>query len=104
MSGRTLLLILTVVEILLFVGVVAGYLIAIARSLNRTSGYLAKVTFGVRAIEKQAEPIGPGVTRINEQLAVIAGALDGVAGLAEDAFAGATPRRRRRPMQAGHDG
>ena len=81
----TLLVVLTVAEILVFVAAVAGYLIAIARSLNRTSASLAKVTFGVRAIEKQAEPIGPGVTRINQQLTTIAGALDGVATLAEAA-------------------
>ncbi|MGI8937580.1 MAG: hypothetical protein ACR2JF_05065 [Iamia sp.] len=81
----TLLVVLTVALVLVFVGAVAAYLIAIARSLNRTSSYLGKVSFGVRAIEKQAEPIGPGVTRINEQLAVIAGALDGVADLAETA-------------------
>lgn len=41
------------------------------------------MSFGVRAIETQCAPIGPGVTRINEQLVGIAGALDGVAGLAE---------------------
>ncbi len=95
----TLLVVLTVLLIVVFVGVVAAYLIAIARSLNRTSGYLGKVTFGVRAIEKQAEPIGPGVTRINEQLAVIAGALDGVADLAEAAGGGA-PTQRPRPLSA----
>lgn len=81
----TLLVVLTVALVVVFLTVVAAYLIAIARSLNRTSGYLGKVTFGVRAIEKQAEPIGPGVTRINDQLTVIAGALDGVAYLAEQA-------------------
>lgn len=94
----TLLVILTVAEVTVFVAVVAAYLIAIARSLNRTSGYLGKVTFGVRAIERQAEPIGPGVTRINEQLATIAGALDGVADLAE-AASGKSPKRTR-PLTA----
>lgn len=94
----TLLVALTVLLIVVFVGAVAAYLIAIARSLNRTSTYLGKVTFGVRAIEKQAEPIGPGVTRINEQLATIAGALDGVADLAETAGGGT---RRTRPLSAG---
>lgn len=89
---RTLLVILTVVEIVIFLGAVAGYLVAIENSLARTSTLLGRVAFGVRAIEKQAEPIGPGVTRINEQLAAIAGALDGVATLAEGPSIPARPR------------
>ncbi len=80
---RTLLIVLTVVEILVVVGVLAGYLIAIARSLGRISQNLGKVSFGVRAIETQAESIGPSVTRINEQLNAIAGALDTVSTKAE---------------------
>ncbi len=80
---RTLLITLTVVEIVIVVGVLAGYLIAIARSLSRTSESLAKVTFGVRAIETQCASIGPSVTRINDQLTGIAGALEGLASKAE---------------------
>ncbi len=87
---RTLLTVLTVVEIALIVGALALYLVLIARSLRATSALLAKVTFGVRAIETQCEPIGPSVVRINGQLAVIGGALDGIAGLAE-AAAGPPP-------------
>jgi len=80
---RTLLIVLTVVEILIVVAVLAGYLIAIARSLTRISENLGKVTFGVRAIETQSASIGPSVTRINEQLTGIAGALGGVSAKAE---------------------
>jgi hypothetical protein len=87
---RTLLIIGTLFEIALVVGALAVYLGRIARSLENTSALLAKVTFGVRAIETQCEPIGPSVVRINEQLATISGALDGVAGLAE-AAAGPAP-------------
>ena len=82
---RTLLTVLTVVEIALVVGALALYLVLISRSLRATSALLAKVTFGVRAIETQCEPIGPSVVKINGQLAVIGGALDGIAGLAEEA-------------------
>ncbi len=85
---RTLLTVLTVVEIALVVGALALYLVLISRSLRATSALLAKVTFGVRAIETQCEPIGPSVVKINGQLAVIGGALDGIAGLAEAAAAG----------------
>jgi len=87
---RTLLVIATLLEIALVIGALAVYLARITRSLRATSALLGKVTFGVRAIETQCEPIGPSVTRINGQLAVIAGALDGVAGLAE-AAAGPAP-------------
>ena len=86
---RNLLIVATIAEIFLVVGALAVYLVLIASSLRGTSALLAKVTFGIRAIETQCDPIGPSVVRINEQLAVISGALDGVADLAE-AKAGAT--------------
>ncbi len=80
---RTLLIILTVVEILIFVGALATYLVVISRSLSRISQLLGKVTFGVRAIETQCSSVGPSVTRVNEQLTTIAGALEGVSSKAE---------------------
>jgi len=95
---RTLLTVLTVVEIALVVAVLARYLSLITISLRASSALLGKVTFGVRAIETQCEPIGPSVVRINGQLQVIAGALDGVAGLAEgaaDAAEASAPTRRK---------
>lgn len=82
---RTLLIVLTVVEIVIFVGALAGYLIAISRSLSAISVKLAKTTFGVRAIETQCSSIGPSVVRVNEQLTVIAGALGGLVDKAERA-------------------
>jgi len=96
---RGFLIFATVVEIALVVAALAYYLVRIFQSLSRTSALLAKVTFGVRAIETQCESIGPSVVRINGQLAVIAGALDGVATLAEgaaDAAEGGTTRTRTR--------
>ena len=86
---RALLTIATVIEIALVIGALAVYLARIGRSLRSTSDLLGKVTFGVRAIETQCETIGPSVTRINQQLHIIAGALDGVAGLAEGAASSA---------------
>ena len=79
----TVLVIVTVVEVLIVVGALATYLVLIAASLTRTSKNLAKVTFGVRAIETQCSSIGPSVTRANEQLNVIAGALGGLVNKAE---------------------
>jgi len=80
---RVLLILGTALEILLLVVVLAVYLVAIARRLRTIATYLGKVTFGVRAIESQCAPIGPAVTKINAQLTTIAGALAGVADLAE---------------------
>lgn len=85
---RTLLVVLTVIEIVVFVGTLAFYPIAIARSLRRISQSLGKVTLGVRAIETQCASVGPSVTRINERLTVIAGSLEGVSVKAERLGAG----------------
>lgn len=80
---RNLLITLTVVEIVLVIAVLAYYLIRISTSLNETSRHLAKCTYGVRAVETQCSSIGPSVTKINEQLATITGAMGGVADRAE---------------------
>jgi uncharacterized protein YoxC len=76
---NTVLIIVTLVEVLLVVLVLAGYLIAIAATLRRVSKTLGLVTFGVRAIEKQTEPIGPRLRDINGALEQVAAALDDVA-------------------------
>lgn len=82
------LIAMTIVEVLLVLGVLVAYLVAIARSLRRTARTLGRVSFGVRAIEQQCASIGPGVTTVNGQLAGVADALDRLAGLA-------APARRR---------
>lgn len=92
---RVLLIIATLLEIALVVGALAYFLSRITATLRATSALLGKVTFGVRAIETQCQSIGPSVTRINNQLTVISGALDGVAGLAES---------KAGPAPAGADG
>ena len=76
---KTLLIVLTLVEVGLLVVVLAGYLIAIAATLRRVSHTLGLVTFGVRAIERQTAPIGPTLKDINGALEGVAGALDEVA-------------------------
>ena len=73
---KTLLIVLTLVEVALVVAVLAGYLIAIAATLRRVSHTLGLVTFGVRAIERQTAPIGPTLKEINAALEGVAGALD----------------------------
>lgn len=79
----TLRIFLTVVEILLFVGVLGFFLNRITlqtTSINRT---LAKITFGVRAVETQCYAIGPAADRINANLASVAAGLEDAANRAE---------------------
>jgi uncharacterized protein YoxC len=73
---NTVLIIVTLVEVVLLVVVLAVYLIKIAATLRHVSHTLGLVTFGVRAIERQTEPIGPVVKGINGALEQVAGALD----------------------------
>ena len=74
-----LLIVLTVVEVLLVLGVLAVYLGLVGRSLRTTATVLGKVAFGVRAIETQTSAVGPGVTRINAALEDLAAAAPQVA-------------------------
>lgn len=80
---RGLLMTLTAVEIVIFLGALVVYLVRITRSLRLISMYLGKVTFGVRAIETQTAPIGPSVLAINKRLPAIAAVLAGLAELAD---------------------
>lgn len=73
-----LLIVLTVAEIVLVLVVLATYLALVRQSLRRSAETLAKVGFGVRAIETQAGAIGPSVTRINAALEQIASAAPGL--------------------------
>lgn len=75
---KTLLIVLTLVEVAILVGVLASYLIVISATLRRVSHTLGLVTFGVRAIEAQTAPIGPVLTDVNAALEQVAGALEEV--------------------------
>jgi hypothetical protein len=81
----TALVILTVVEVAIVVGVLAIYLILIDRHLRVISAYLGKLAFGVRAVETQTSPIGPSVLRINATLREIDAALGPIADKAKRA-------------------
>lgn len=71
----TWLVILTVVEILLLVGVLATYLVLIHHRLISINENLARITFGVRAVETQTASIGPSVTSLNQRLSEAAATL-----------------------------
>ena len=73
---NTILIIVTVFEVVLLVAVIATYLIIINATLNKISHTLGLITFGVRAIESMTALIGPAVTDINSALERAAGALE----------------------------
>ncbi len=77
---NTVLIVVTLVEVLLLVAVLAGYLIAIAATLRKVSSTLGLVTFGVRAIETQTASIGPALRDVNGALGQVADALQQAAG------------------------
>ncbi len=79
----TLRIVLTVLEIVLVIGTLAFFLNVVARQLNSISATLAKITFGVRAVETQCLVIGPAADRINNNLQAIAQGLDQAAARAE---------------------
>lgn len=72
---RKALVAATVGEVILLVGVLAGYLVAIANALRRVSRTLAKISFGVRAIERQTATIGPALEDTNDSLQQVAATL-----------------------------
>ncbi|MDQ4144038.1 MAG: hypothetical protein M3198_09905 [Actinomycetota bacterium] len=77
--STTTLVVLTVVETVLLVIVLALYLIILTKRLRSIADTLGTVAFGVRAVESQVSQIGPGTRRLNAVLTDIATALSGVA-------------------------
>ena len=72
---KTLLIVLTLAELALLVLVLALYLLSIASRLRTIARTLGLITFGVRAIEKQTEPLGPVLKDVNESLEKVASML-----------------------------
>src|SRR5262252_5479566 len=86
----TLLVVLTIVDILLLVAGLAFYLFWVGGLLTRIAGNLEDCAETVRTIVGHAKLIGPGVEHINATGGVIAGALPLLYGMAEEIVAGAT--------------
>ena len=68
--------IVSLVIIAVLVLALAAYLARVVQILTHVNDTLGKVTFGVRAIAHQTEPIGPVVGDINANLGAVAGALE----------------------------
>lgn len=79
------LMTLTVIEVVVLVVVLAGFLIALTQRLQSIADHLAKVAWGVRAVETEVGAIGPAVAKVNELLAELTeDLLPGVAARAEE--------------------
>jgi hypothetical protein len=76
---NTILIVVTLVEVLLLVLVLAGYLVAITGTLNKIASTAALIRIGVHAIDEQVRPIEPEVRGINGALQKVASALTNAA-------------------------
>jgi hypothetical protein len=79
----TLRIFLTVLEIAVLVGTLATFLNIVAKQLNRISANLARIAWGVRAVETMCGVIGPAVDRINGNLVDVNNDLTRAAAAAE---------------------
>ena len=87
----TLLVVLTVVDVVLLIAGLAFYLYWVGTLLTRIAGNLEECAELVRTIVGHAELIGPGVEHINQTGGVVAGALPLLYGMAEEINVGVTP-------------
>ncbi|MGH9076899.1 MAG: hypothetical protein ACRDY0_05505 [Acidimicrobiales bacterium] len=76
-------IVLTLIVIVGFVATLGIFLNKIGNQLRSISATLAKITFGVRAVETQCAVIGPATDRINENLGQAAEGLVAAAKAAE---------------------
>ena len=78
----TLLTLLSCLAAVALLGIVARYLILIRNQLDAIGGsptsYLAKIRFGLRAIEKETSHLAPEVTTLTEGLESLSGGLRAV--------------------------
>ena len=86
----TLLVVLSVVDIVLLIAGLAIYLYIVGGQLTRVAGNLEECADLVWDIKKNAEPIVEGVSNINRVGGVVAGALPLLYGMAEGIVVGAT--------------
>lgn len=82
--SATALVVLTVIEVVVLVAVLATYLVLLTSRLHSISRSLSKVAWGVRAVETEVGSIEPAVVRANELLRELTDdLLPGVAAKAE---------------------
>jgi hypothetical protein len=84
------MVVLSVLDIVLLIAGLAFYLFVVGGQLTRIATNLEECADLVREIDRNAEPIIPGVEHINRTGGVVAGALPLLYGMAEGIVAGAT--------------
>ena len=72
--------VVTIFGVVLLLLVLARGLSKILRALEGVRQSLAKIAMGVRAIESETKPVGPGVGQLNGTLTDVAGGLESVKG------------------------
>jgi hypothetical protein len=77
---RLLLTCLSVLAGWSLLGTIAAGLLLILKPLERIRGTMRKITMGVRAIEQETHPLGPGATTLIGSLAATAETLGSVSG------------------------
>ena len=81
---RVRLTILSALEVLAFAGTLVYFLGRIVKALESIGGsansYLARLGYGIRAIEKETSHLAPQVLQLNEGLTALAGGLSAVDG------------------------
>lgn len=82
--SESLLTVLTVVEIVALVVVLAFFLIIITRLLRSIANTLAEVTWGARAVERQLRAVRSNIEQVNAGLTDIAAVAPGVVEMAEE--------------------
>jgi hypothetical protein len=87
----TLLVVLSVVDVVLLIAGLAVYLFWVGSLLTRIAGHLEQCAEIVQTIVGHAKLIGPGVEHINRTGGVVAGALPLLYGMAEEIVTDVTP-------------
>ena len=88
----TTLVVLSVVDIVLLIAGLAGYLYVVGTQLDRIATNLEECQALVDQIVRNAEPIIPGVDHINRTGGVVAGALPLLYDMAEGIVVGVAPK------------
>ena len=96
----TTLVVLSVVDIVLLIAGLAGYLYVVGTQLDRIATNLEECRALVDQIVRNAEPIIPGVDHINRTGGVVAGALPLLYDMAEGIVVGVTPKPEH-PVERG---
>ncbi len=81
--SETVFIILSVVEVVALVVVLAIYLLIVAKQLRHIASMLAEVTWGARAVERQLLAVRSNVGQINWALEDAATVLPGIVEKAE---------------------